>query len=41
MLNCLTEISNVLVIGSGGAGIIAALEIKQNNLDLKVKKLSK
>ena len=39
MLNCLTEISNVLVIGSGGAGITAALEIKQNNLDLKSQKI--
>ena len=36
MSHYLTEISNVLVIGSGGAGIRAAIEIKQNNLDVKI-----
>lgn len=31
-----TDISNVLVIGSGGAGLRAAIEVKQNNLNVKV-----
>ena len=36
MYSCLTEISNVLVIGCGGAGIRAAIETKQKNLDVQI-----
>ena len=31
-----TDISNVLIIGCGGAGLRAAIEVKKHNLDVKV-----
>ena len=36
MHNHLTEITNILIIGSGGAGLRAAIEAKQAGLDVKV-----
>ena len=36
MNNYLTDISNILVIGCGGAGLRAAIEVKKNNLSVKV-----
>ena len=36
MFNNLTDISNVLVIGCGGAGLRAAIEAKINGLQVKI-----
>tara|TARA_B100000886_G_C20426782_1_gene494536 strand:+ start:7528 stop:9273 length:1746 start_codon:yes stop_codon:yes gene_type:complete len=36
MKNHLTDISNVLVIGCGGAGLRAAIEVKKNDLNVKI-----
>ena len=34
MNDYLTDISNVLVIGCGGAGLRSAIEVKKNGLDV-------
>ncbi len=36
MINYLTDTSNILVVGCGGAGLSAAIEAKINGLDVKV-----
>ena len=36
MNNHLTDITNILIIGSGGAGLRAAIEAKLAGLDVKV-----
>lgn len=36
MIDYLTDITNVLVIGSGGAGLRAAIEVKKHNLNVQV-----
>ena len=37
MQNYLTEISNILVVGCGGAGLSAAIEAKINGLNVNVR----
>ncbi len=36
MIDYSTDITNVLIIGCGGAGLRAAIEVKKNNLNVKV-----